>query len=144
MRLAATLVIVVALPHADAADPNPVKYPFISFGNHFTQSPEKLSAQWEALSPEQRKTISDYLVGRLGLSDTGGIQLSGVYQQATNAHPKKVVFHFQQFDLLGSRLFWSVLIDPEEQSAQLLYHINGQFKTGKPVPIATPEPENAE
>lgn len=91
----------------------------LSFEAHASQSKARLEASWKALDDEQRTAIQDYLL-RLGLSSTGAIQLVGVYQDDALG----TIMHFQQLDLLGHRLFWSVLIDPSPLSARVLYHVD--------------------
>lgn len=108
---------------------------FVKFDVHPRQSHEELHAHWEKLSPQTRRGIEDFLFTH-GLSSTGRVQLIGVYfrvpkdEQTDN---KSTIFHFQQLDLLGSRLFWSILIEPAAKSAQVLYHVQDDFVTGKPV-----------
>lgn len=66
---------------------------------------------------------------RMGLSSTGKIRLIGVYRQVggkeKNEEGRKT-FHFLQLDLMGARLFWPVLNDPEVSTARVLYDINGR------------------
>lgn len=131
-RITSALILAVCLSNADAAEPDSL----ISFESSFLQSPDKLSAQWNKLSPEQRKDVVHFLVGPLGLSDTGGIQLIGIYRDTTKEELNQnqgSIFHFRQLDLLGSRLFWSVLVDPEDRSAQVFYHVDSKLVTGKPM-----------
>lgn len=90
-----------------------------AFEPHPSQSNAYLEASWKALDDKQRTAIQDYLL-RLGLSSTGAIQLVGVYQDDALG----TIMHFQQLDLLGHRLFWSVLIDPSPLSARVLYHVD--------------------
>ena len=69
---------------------------------------------------------------RMGLSSTGMIRLIGVYRQAGGKEEGEEVpelYHFLQQDLGGSRLFWSVLVDPVASTAEVLYDINA--KPGK-------------
>jgi len=88
-------------------------------------------AAWEAVPRERREAIEAYLFGRLGLSSTGVVQLAGAYRD----HAGGALLHFQQADLHGSRLVWSVLVDPDELSARVLYHAQEGHASGRPEPI---------
>lgn len=114
---------------------------------HF-QSREVLLEHWKRFPIEKRKEIVQFLFMRLGLSSTGGIRLIGVYQnryvEDKRAQDKRIL-HFQQLDLFEGRLFWSVLVYPEESTARLLYHVNRpmvvnkRFGGGGPISILEEE-----
>lgn len=93
------------------------------------QAKARLLKQWQELPEELRKRIvSEVVAGRrLGLSSTGTVELIGVYSQlpgnGDRTKPKRL-FHLRQTDLFGGRLFWSVLLDPENETFKILYHIN--------------------
>jgi hypothetical protein len=57
---------------------------------------------------------------RLGLSSTGTVQLIGIYSQAK---PKRL-FHLRQIDQFGARLFWTILVNAEDETYRILFHIN--------------------
>jgi hypothetical protein len=89
----------------------------ISLERSVFQTDDKIAAEWKAIAEDRRDRIQEYLF-RLGLSSTGTIQLIGVYR----GDPSRTLLHFQQLDLHGSRLVWSVLVDPEDMSARVIYH----------------------
>lgn len=89
----------------------------VSFEPSVFQSKKKIASAWNAIAEDRRDTIQAYLFS-LGLSSTGVIQLIGVYHDNASG----ALFHFQQLDLHGTRLFWSVLVDPTEMSARVIYH----------------------
>lgn len=90
---------------------------FVSFEPSAFQSKEKLAAQWNTIAEDRRDALRQYLFS-LGMSSTGAIQLIGVYRKGASG----TLLHFQQLDLHGSRLFWSVLVDPEDMSGRVIYH----------------------
>jgi len=103
---------------------------WISFESSVFQSKDALSARWKQIPPDKRKQIATFLLMRLGLSSTGKIQLIGVYrdpEKETSNGQERTLLHFQQLDLLGGRLFWSVLVDPDASTARVLYHVNKAF-----------------
>ncbi len=64
---------------------------------------------------------------RLGLSSTGVVQLIGIYNQPAEKGGKanaKQMFHLRQTDLFGQRLFWSILVNPKDETYRILFHIN--------------------
>jgi hypothetical protein len=87
-----------------------------------------LQQQWDELPEGLRKRIeSEIVVGRLGLSSTGRVELIGVYTQGRGRDDDKKPqrhFHLLQQDLFGSRLFWSTLINPDDATYKVLYHVN--------------------
>jgi hypothetical protein len=89
----------------------------LSFEPSVFQSENKLTSSWRAMAEDQRDMIQGYLFS-LGVSSTGVIQLIGVYGDDASG----ALLHFQQLDLYGSRLFWSVLVDPDDMSARVIYH----------------------
>ena len=91
------------------------------------QDEELLLSQWEQIPVEVRKRIDSTIVGqRLGLSSTGRVQLIGVYAQQLpddEDNPQRLL-HLRQADLFGSRLFWSILVDPDKKTYRILFHVN--------------------
>jgi hypothetical protein len=91
------------------------------------QGSDHLLKQWQELPSGIRKKIESEIVGdRLGLSSTGTVQLIGVYNQPQGkdeAKPKRL-FHLRQTDLFGERLFWSILVNAEEETYRILFHVN--------------------
>jgi hypothetical protein len=90
---------------------------------------EQLLKEWQLLPSRIRKKIeSEIVVGnRLGLSSTGIVQLIGIYNQPEGEGDKaktKRLFHLRQTDLFGERLFWSVLVNAEDETYRILFHIN--------------------
>lgn len=89
----------------------------ISFEPNVLQTKDKVASSWQAIAGNQRDLIQEYLM-RLGVSSTGIVQLVGVYRDDASGE----LLHFQQLDLLGSRLFWSVLVNPDDMTARVIYH----------------------
>jgi hypothetical protein len=93
------------------------------------QDGDQLLKQWQKLPARIRKKIeSEIVVGkRLGLSSTGTVQLIGVYNQSEGkgdtAKPKRL-FHLRQTDLFGARLVWSILVNAEDETYRIVFHIN--------------------
>lgn len=110
--------------------------PFISAGVQEVQSRAVLDAHWQKLDAKTRREIETFLVMRLGLSSTGSIRLIGVYRQIDGKDAgDKTLFHFQQLDLMGTRLFWSALVDPDAATALVLYHVDAGLMPREPVPL---------
>ena len=110
----------------------------ISFDSPSSQSKEALSSSWNEIPSDKRRKIENYLMTSLGLSSTGKIHLIGVYRHPRKEYESKKrenILHFQQLDLMGTRLFWSVLIDSEASTAWVLYHPDKKPVTGKPIAI---------
>jgi len=131
--IAAVFVLTVSCSRAAADDDRS----FVSFEPSPSQTSAAQRTQWEKLSPEIRKDIEHFLLLRMGLSSTGTIQLIGVYGAEIGQPSDKppAMYHFRQLDLLGSRLFWSVLVDPAKKQAHVLFHVNERYLTDKPVPF---------
>ena len=93
------------------------------------QDSDQLLKQWQELPSGIRKKIeSEIVVGdRLRLSSTGKVQLIGIYNQSegkgNKAKPKRL-FHLRQTDLCGTRLFWEILVNAEDETYRILFHIN--------------------
>jgi hypothetical protein len=102
----------------------------VSIGPGVFQSTENIAASWMTIADNRRDAIQQYLLS-LGLSSTGRIQLIGVYR----AEASGSLLHFQQFDLHGSRLFWSVLVDPESMSGKIVYHTQHDRISDRFMPI---------
>src|SRR5262245_59396513 len=90
---------------------------------------DQLLKEWQSLPSRIRKKIeSEIVVGnRLVLSSTGIVQLIGIYHQpevAGGNGKTKRLFHLRQTDLFGERLFWSVLVNAEDETYRILFHIN--------------------
>jgi hypothetical protein len=96
------------------------------------QSRDQAVGTWNAIAEDRRGRIQQYLMS-LGLSSTGVIRLIGVYRKDESGS----LLHFQQLDLHGSRLFWSVLIDPEDMSGRVIYHVQHARVSGSFGPIST-------
>ena len=102
---------------------------FITVESPSPQAKARLLEQWQGLPKHLRKKVASEIVTgrRLGLSSTGTVQLIGAYTQRTgngdDGKPKRF-FHLRQTDLMGARLFWSVLLNPEDETFKILYHIN--------------------
>jgi hypothetical protein len=84
---------------------------------------------WQELPGDLRQKISAEIVTgrRLGLSSTGTVELIGVYtRHAGNGGDTGTnrLFHLRQTDRFGSRLFWSALFDPADETFRVLYHID--------------------
>lgn len=108
----------------------------VAFESPVGQSEERLSAKWRMIEDGKRKRIESFLVTRLGLSSTGQIQLIGTYQLSSDdpsVGEQQHLLHFRQLDLMGRRLFWSVLVDPEAETVRVLYHANEKLTTGRPL-----------
>lgn len=107
----------------------------LSFEPNVFQSTGKLASSWNVIAESQREMIQGYLVG-LGVSSTGVIQLIAVYGDDASG----AVLHFQQIDLQGTRLFWSVLVDSDDMSARVIYHTHRERISDSFAPISD-EPE---
>jgi hypothetical protein len=124
----ALLLVLTGCTHAQQAS-HPRE--LLSFEPSAFQSANKLTASWKALGTDQRDMIQRYLFS-LGVSSTGVIQLIGVYGDDASG----ALLHFQQLDLYGNRLFWSVLVDPDDISARVIYHTHLDRISDKFIPIA--------
>lgn len=102
----------------------------VSIEPEVLQSKERIAVPWNSIDEDRRDAIHRYLLG-LGLSSTGRIQLIDVYR----VDASRSLFHFQQLDLHGSRLFWSVLVDAESMSGKLVYHIQHDRISDRFMPI---------
>jgi hypothetical protein len=83
-----------------------------------------IEKKWNELDEEIRKRIQSILLMDLGLSSTGHIEAIGCYTLTrTNQLGKEGdrIFHFIQRDLMGSRLFWSCLINTDSMKIQKIY-----------------------
>jgi hypothetical protein len=83
------------------------------------QSRSEIESSWNAIPETKKEAIQTYLLS-IGLSSTGRIQLIGTFRYKS----KSVLLQFQQADLEGTRLFWSVLIDTDSMAARVIYHTN--------------------
>lgn len=111
----------------------------VSFDSPDLQTREFLSSQWRDLPVEKKREVQNFLLLHLGLSSTGKVRLVGVYRNPRKEGKEEKLFHFQQLDLMGSRLFWSVLVDPDASTALVLYR-SGHEVNGKATPLS---PESA-
>jgi hypothetical protein len=107
---------------------------FITFNEPLLQSRERRSEAWGKIAPDRKKQIEQYLLS-LGLSSTGSIYFAGVFRHYPRKDHEITLFQFQQFDLQGTRLFWSVLVDPDAMSAQVIYHVSGDKVTAQLSPM---------
>jgi hypothetical protein len=80
---------------------------------------QSISDIWGSIEGDKKKRIQNKLLS-LGLSSTGIIYLVGEYGNIETGSN----FHFIQQDLLGSRLFWSVLVELESEEIIVLYRSN--------------------
>ena len=122
----AVIVSLVLFSYAATAEDN--QSSLVTVGDPRGQDGETLLKKWQQLSDSQRKKIeSEIVVGkRLGLSSTGTVQLIGVYDQPQDNDRKTKptrLFHLRQTDL-GGRLFWSILVNPEDEAFRILFRIN--------------------
>ena len=98
---------------------------FVDVEGSLSQRPTELRKKWEELPAQLRERIDSLCTIDLGLSSTGRIRLIGVYTQSLPGVEKpQRLFHLQQNDLFGSRLFWSILVDVEAERYRVLFHIN--------------------
>jgi hypothetical protein len=120
LRAIAASVIVISLSCrvAVAADTG-----LIGIGSPVLQGKDRLAEAWNHLSPEKRTDIQSYLLS-LGLSSTGRIHLIGSFRQANPNGKDRNILQFQQTDLEGTRLFWSVLVDPDSLEAQVIFSLS--------------------
>ncbi|HEY6154719.1 MAG TPA: hypothetical protein VIW07_13345 [Candidatus Udaeobacter sp.] len=109
-----SLAFTVIAAESDNADS------LISFGTSSQQSEASLRDSWMKTPVEVRRKLSHFLLD-MGLSSTGAIRLIGVY---IGPRKNQQMFHFQQLDLFGSRLFWSILVSPDTMQARVLYHVD--------------------
>ena len=123
LHMALCLAAATSLPAAHARE-------LFSF-EPTAQSRDQAVRSWNAIAEDRRATIQQYLFS-LGVSSTGVIQLIGVYRKDESG----TLLHFQQVDLNGSRLFWSVLIDPEAMSGRVIYHVQQARVSGSFGPIS--------
>jgi hypothetical protein len=127
--MALSAVVVLLAIFADAATGEGDPSPSVTVKCPPGQDAARLLKQWQELPAEIRRRIeSEIFVGnRLGLSSTGTVQLIGVYHQpevkGDEAKPKRL-FQLRQTDLFGERLFWSILVNPEEGTYRILFHAN--------------------
>lgn len=135
MKTSVIIVAALSIVSAVYAGPDESKdISFISVGAPEAQSDTALAAHWQKLDEKRRQEIEAFLVMRLGLSSTGDIRLLGAYRETGEAGGKdKTLFHLQQLDLMGTRLFWSVLVDPDAATALVLYHVNAGLVTHEPL-----------
>ena len=83
-----------------------------------------IEREWNELEEEKRRRFESMLLVDFGLSSTGRIEAIGCY---TLTHSDQLgnkgdrIFHFIQRDLMGSRLFWSYLINTDSMKVQKLY-----------------------
>ncbi|MCK5305897.1 MAG: hypothetical protein KAJ66_02080 [Candidatus Omnitrophica bacterium] len=85
---------------------------------------KKLEVAWKKIDNHTKKEIEHYLVIELGLSSTGHIELIGNYRLTEDdefGKQRHQILHFIQKDLLGSRLFWSCLVNVDNYKVKILY-----------------------
>ena len=119
-RIFLVLVIFAVSFPAIAAEPDKSDGLITFGGSSFSGISEKA---WMKRPIELRKKVEHFLLMDMGLSSTGGINLIGVYYHNGPAANQQT-FHFQQVDLGGERLFWSVLISPDTMQARILYNVS--------------------
>ena len=96
--------------------------PLIGTGTTLLQSPDRLEEAWNEISSDKRKVIQSYLLN-LGLSSTGRIRLIGSFRQSGQSNQDRRILQFQQEDLQGTRLYWSVLVDPDALEARVIFSL---------------------
>ncbi len=111
----------------------------ITFDSTPRQSKQQLVSSWHGVPAKKRSAIESYLLIGLGLSSTGTVQLIGVYRETENP-----LLHFQHLDLHGARLVWSVLVDPTNMSARVIYHQDEALISDRFVAISRATAEDAE
>lgn len=138
MKIPAAFIAVLSIAFSACADAEEsAEISFISVGIPEVQSHAALAGHWQKLDAKTRREIETFLVMRLGLSSTGSIRLIGVYRQTGEEDGRdKKLFHFQQLDLMGVRLFWSALVDADAATALVLYHVNAGLVSREPVPLS--------
>ena len=108
----------------------------IEIGTPPLQSEDRLTAEWNKVSPDRRSEIQSYLLS-LGLSSTGRIQLIGSFHQTIPSNDDRSILQFQQIDLQGTRLFWSVLVDPDALEARVIFSLSDKQQSSDFRPIST-------
>lgn len=127
--IALSVVVILLAILGDAATGEDDQSSLVTIKTPHGQDGDQLLKQWQQLPARIRKKIASEIVAgkRLGLSSTGTVQLIGVYNhlegKGDKAKPKRL-FHLRQTDLFGSRLFWSILVNAEDQTYRILFHIN--------------------
>jgi hypothetical protein len=99
---------------------------------------EAVAREWESLGPEARIRIEGFLWGTMGGSATGTIHLVGGYtltQDEDLGRRGDPVLQFQEETLFGSGLLWSVLVNPKQNKALVLYNLGTTGKAGTLMPI---------
>ena len=84
----------------------------------------RIKEEWNALSNDTRKQIQEICL-RQGLSSTGNFELSEMYEQLDGGTHNRL-FHLTQKDLMGERLYWSILVDPDQRLYRMNFYINRQ------------------
>ena len=102
----------------------------VSLDQPLIQSTERIASEWKQIDESQQKQIQNYLLG-LGLSSTGTIHLIGIFDV-----DNRKVMQFQQFDLHGTRLVWSVLVDPATMSSRIIFDTRETRISDRFTPIA--------
>src|SRR4051794_40913023 len=109
LRVSVTVLALVLSVAVAAADPDSGGS-LLGFGLDPHQSDASLQERWMKVPAEVREKVSQFLFVHMGLSSTGAIRLIGIY---AGRGKDQQMFHFQELDLFGTRLFWSVLISPD-------------------------------
>lgn len=131
MRVLVFAVLLLSIDATVAAEGTEL----VSLEQSPSQSVRARAKAWEDIPEEKRERIQDYLRMKLGLSSTGHVQLTGVYRVNPRGESQRLV-HLQQLDLMGARLYWSVLVDPDAMSARVLHHIDESYISTSFVPIS--------
>jgi len=84
-----------------------------------------LVKMWESLELKKRESIETILMMNLGLSDTGSIELIGGYYTGS-PEKREQLLHFVHSDLFGERLMWICLVNVEQETVWVLYHVDHQ------------------
>ena len=84
----------------------------------------RIKEEWDALSKGTRKQIQEICL-RQGLSSTGIFELSEIYEHSDDGTQNRL-FHLIQKDLMGERLYWSILVDPDQRLYRMNFYINRQ------------------
>lgn len=100
---------------------------------------EACAEEWQRIDPMRRAKI-EVKLRSFGISSTGKIKIHNIYtlthESSLGKKGDKMAMVVQE-DLMGDRLFWVVLINLEDKSAQIVYDVRNrnaaaQAGTGQP------------
>lgn len=114
-----TAIHVLCLPSCIGLwSPGATAQRLVGFASGPPQPAQALRQAWARVPEADRARIEAHLAG-LWLSSTGQVRLVAVY----DGEAAGSLLQFQQVDLHGWRLFWSVLVDVHTLQARSLYHV---------------------